>query len=110
VQQPEPLSRKVSADVVDAGDVAAGPVEAGNETVLNRVIAGPEDDRIFPRRPSPAGPTDAQPAGWPKGNGSPAGSLRGCRGPRSDYGGRAEAKTADNARSAAAAQAADRGE
>jgi hypothetical protein len=42
---PKPLCRKVSSDVVDAGDVAARSVEARNETVSNRVIASPEDDR-----------------------------------------------------------------
>jgi hypothetical protein len=45
MQEPKPLSPKVLAYLVDAGDVAARSVEARNETVLNRVIAGPEDDR-----------------------------------------------------------------
>jgi hypothetical protein len=45
MQEPKPLSTKVSAYLEDAGDVAARSVEARNETVSNRLIAGPEDDR-----------------------------------------------------------------
>ena len=45
VQEPEPLCRELHIHGADTGDVAARPVEAGDETSLDRVAAGAEDDR-----------------------------------------------------------------
>src|SRR6516165_6746166 len=45
MQQLKPFCRERLIDVSDAGDLAARPVEARHKTVLNRVEAGPEDDR-----------------------------------------------------------------
>src|SRR5262249_28775423 len=44
-QEPEALGSGFLAHGVDAGDVAAGPVEAGDEAERDRVAAGAEDDR-----------------------------------------------------------------
>src|SRR5262249_48886614 len=43
--EPEALGSGFLAHGVDAGDVAAGPVEAGDEAERDRVAAGAEDDR-----------------------------------------------------------------
>src|SRR5262245_35446559 len=45
MQQPKLLCPKLSSDKRDTGDIAAGPVETGDEVELNRVAAACEDDR-----------------------------------------------------------------
>ena len=45
MQQPKLLCPKLSNDKRDTGDIAAGPVETGDETKLNWVEAACEDDR-----------------------------------------------------------------
>src|SRR5215475_11258046 len=45
MQQPKLLCPKLRRDEGDTGDVAARPVETGDEAELNRVAAGYEDDR-----------------------------------------------------------------
>jgi hypothetical protein len=40
-----PLGHQLDCHDADAGEVAAGPGETGDEAVLNRVAAGKEDDR-----------------------------------------------------------------
>src|SRR5262249_48218825 len=45
MQQPNLLCPKLRRDEGDTGDVAARPVETGDEAKLNRVAAGYEDDR-----------------------------------------------------------------
>src|SRR5215472_5092013 len=45
MQQPKLLCPKLSRDKRDTGDIAARPVETGNEAELNRVAAACEDDR-----------------------------------------------------------------
>src|SRR5262245_10718143 len=45
MQEPEPLCRKLHVHSANTGDIAARPVEAGNETFLNRVSAAHEDNR-----------------------------------------------------------------
>jgi hypothetical protein len=44
VQEPEPLCRKLHANVADPGEIAARPVEAGNEAQFYRVGASNEDN------------------------------------------------------------------
>src|SRR5262249_37376165 len=45
MQQPKLLCPKLSNDKRDTGDIAARPVETGDEAELNRVGAAGEDDR-----------------------------------------------------------------
>src|SRR5215471_1188265 len=45
MQQPKLLCPKLSSDKRDTGDIAAWPVETGDEAELNRVAAACEDDR-----------------------------------------------------------------
>ena len=45
MQQPKLLCPKRRINEGDTGDVAARPVEAGNEAELDRVTAACEDDR-----------------------------------------------------------------
>src|SRR5262249_49911815 len=45
VQEREPLGRKLHVHRDDTGHVAAGPIEAGDQTGLDRVVASAEDDR-----------------------------------------------------------------
>src|SRR5215510_917269 len=45
MQQPKLLCPKLRRNEGDTGDVAARPVETGDEAELNRVAAGYEDDR-----------------------------------------------------------------
>src|SRR5262245_21585956 len=45
MQQPKSLCPKLSNDKRDTGDIAAGPVETGDEAELYRVAAAGEDDR-----------------------------------------------------------------
>src|SRR5262252_8719543 len=45
MQQPNLLCPKLSSDKRDTGDIAAWPVETGDEAELNRVAAACEDDR-----------------------------------------------------------------
>ena len=72
MQQPKLLCPKLSNDKRDTGDIAARPVEAGDEAELNRVAAACEDDRdrrsrrlgyncrggVTQRSPSPDGVPD----------------------------------------------------
>ena len=44
-QQLQPLRRQLDREEVDARRVAARPVEAGDKTELDRVVADDEDDR-----------------------------------------------------------------
>ena len=45
MQQPKSLCPKLNSDKRDAGDIAARPIETGDEAELNRVAAACEDDR-----------------------------------------------------------------
>jgi hypothetical protein len=45
MQQPKLLCPKLSSDKRDTGDIAAGPVETGDEAELDRIAAACEDDR-----------------------------------------------------------------
>jgi hypothetical protein len=45
MQQPKLLCSKLSKDNRDTGDIAARPVETGDEAELDRVAAAYEDDR-----------------------------------------------------------------
>src|SRR5215470_14919563 len=45
MQQPKLLCPKLRRNEGDTGDVAARPVEGGDEAKLNRIAAGYEDDR-----------------------------------------------------------------
>src|SRR5215813_11523792 len=45
MQQPKLLCPKLTSDKRDTGDIAARPVETGDEAELNRVAAACEDDR-----------------------------------------------------------------
>src|SRR5262249_24345239 len=45
MQQPEPLGRKLGIHIAHAGDIAAGSVDAIDETDLDRVGRGAEHDR-----------------------------------------------------------------
>jgi hypothetical protein len=45
MQDSKPLSSKLHVHVADAGNVAAGPIEAGDETNLDRVCTATKDDR-----------------------------------------------------------------
>ena len=45
MQQPKLLCPKLSNDKRDTGDIAARPVETGDEAEPNRVAAACEDDR-----------------------------------------------------------------
>ena len=45
MQQPKLLCPKLSREKRDTGDIAARPVETGDEAELNRVAAACEDDR-----------------------------------------------------------------
>ena len=44
-QHPEPLGGNIGVDRGDAGDVAAGPVEAGDKAEFDRIAAGGEHHR-----------------------------------------------------------------
>ena len=45
MQEPEPLGPKLRIFGIDTGDVAAWPIEVGDEAGLDRVVAGLEDNR-----------------------------------------------------------------
>ena len=45
MQQPKSLCPKLNSDKRDTGDIAARPIETGDEAELNRVAAACEDDR-----------------------------------------------------------------
>ena len=45
MQQPKPLRLNFAGEDIDAGDVAAGAVEAGDEAEPNRIVAAREYDR-----------------------------------------------------------------
>ena len=45
MQKCQPLGDQLVVEKIDAGRVAAGPGEAGDETKLDRVLADAEDDR-----------------------------------------------------------------
>jgi hypothetical protein len=45
MQEPQPLGRHLVDEKIDAGRIAAGPGEARDKTILDRVTADAEDDR-----------------------------------------------------------------
>ena len=45
MQQPQPLGQSFSGEKIDAGRIAAGPGETGDQTQLDRVFDDAEDDR-----------------------------------------------------------------
>jgi hypothetical protein len=45
MQDSKPLGPKLHVHIADTGKVAAGPIEAGDETNLNRVCAATKDNR-----------------------------------------------------------------